>query len=348
MTRYSRSVMPGRAAEAPADAALDRMMFGKPRKASVAPPSADADEPDFLPPVQDDEADLLVGRANVERRSGHDRRAPMGDRRKSPGGRRASEYVPLRNSGDVRAEDGRRGPLLLVGALAIVLVFAVVVWNAYSDGVQSDTAEAAPELSTSGAFKTPPREIAAAPAMVEPDPAGLLPEEELAGAPTDAVAEERPAPPPPAAAAPAPSRFTAPPPAPLKAPDSSPAPAVPAKPAPAQAAPVQTAAALPPAAQPVAQPTAAGAYKPAFQAYGDHVVQIAATSSEATATAEWTKLQKAHPDLLSGAERFIQQADVNGRTVYRLRVGSFASKADANAFCAAFKAKGGNCYPAVK
>jgi hypothetical protein len=39
---------------------------------------------------------------------------------------------------------------------------------------------------------------------------------------------------------------------------------------------------------------------------------------------------------------------VNGKTVYRLRVGSFASKEDAAAFCSAFKAKGGNCYPAAK
>lgn len=357
MTRYSRSVMPGRAAEAPADAALDRMMFGKQRKAPAV--ANDADEPDFLPPVRDDEADLLVGRANVERRSNPDRRAPMGDRRKSPGGRRASEYVPLRNSRDERAEDGRRGPLLLAGALVIVLVFAVVVWNAYSDGVQTDTAEAAPELSTSGAFKTPPREVIAAPAMAaEPDSVEVAVEDELAGAPTDAAAEERPASPPPAEAAPPPSKFTAPPPAPLKAPETAPAQAPPAKPAPVQSASVQAAAAPrpvapkpaapTPAAQPSVQPVAAGDYRPAFQAYGDHVVQIAATSSEATATAEWTKLQKAHPDLLVGAERFIQQADVNGRTVYRLRVGSFASKADANAFCAAFKARGGNCYPAVK
>lgn len=362
MTRYSRSVMPGRPVDAPADAALDRMMFGKQRKAPAA--ANDGEEPDFLPAMQDDEADLLVGRSDVDRRASRDRRAPMGDRRKSPAGRRATEYVPLRDSGDVRAEDGRRGPLLLAGALIIVLVFAIVVWNAYSDGVQSDTAEIAPELSTSGAFKTPPREVVAAAVVAEPTSVEVAIEDELAGAPTDAVSEERPAAPPPAEAAPAPSKYMAPPPAPLKAPvtapvQASPAKAAPVQTAPAQSAPVQTAAGpkavapKPPAPvaaapPPAAQPGAAGAYKPAFQSYGDHVVQIAATSSEATATAEWTKLQKAHPELLSGAERFIQQADVNGRTVYRLRVGSFASKADANAFCTAFKAKGGNCYPAVK
>ena len=90
------------------------------------------------------------------------------------------------------------------------------------------------------------------------------------------------------------------------------------------------------------------AYKPAFASYGDHVVQIAATSSTASADAEFARMSKAWPELLVGAERFVQQADVNGKTVYRLRVGSFASKADAAAFCTAFKAKGGNCYPALK
>jgi hypothetical protein len=91
-----------------------------------------------------------------------------------------------------------------------------------------------------------------------------------------------------------------------------------------------------------------GAFRPAFAATGDHVVQIAATSSAAAVDSEWTRLSKSMPELLSGAERFVQVADVNGKTVYRLRVGSFASKADAAAFCTVFKARGGNCYPAVK
>ena len=50
------------------------------------------------------------------------------------------------------SDDGKRGPLLLVGALLIVVVFAVVVWNAYRDGLQGDEVEVAPELSTAGAF----------------------------------------------------------------------------------------------------------------------------------------------------------------------------------------------------
>jgi len=41
------------------------------------------------------------------------------------------------------SDDGKRGPLLLVGALLIVVVFAVVVWNAYRDGLQGDEVEVA-------------------------------------------------------------------------------------------------------------------------------------------------------------------------------------------------------------
>ena len=77
-------------------------------------------------------------------------------------------------------------------------------------------------------------------------------------------------------------------------------------------------------------------------------MQVAAPSSEAGAIAEWDKRAKALPEFFSAAERFVVQADVNGKTVYRLRAGAFASKADADAFCSAYKAKGGNCFPAAR
>ncbi len=352
--------MPGRAAgEGQADEAapaLDRMVFGAKQRAY--PPAAnDARNPDFLPHVDEDEADLLVSRANADRRKGgQERRSPMPDRRK-PGGRRSSEYAPLRDNGSGMrtTDDGKRGPMLLVGALVIVAVFGFVVWNAYRDGLAGEEVAEAPELSTAGAFKTPPRVVPEAPVateVAEADPVEALDGE---AAPVEAVDEVRPALTPapvatkPVEAAPPPSKVMAPPPAPLK----QPAPAV------AVAPPVQQAVAKPPVVAPVKAapapvaatpaPTPSGdGYKPAFAAYGDHVVQVAATQSEGAALAEWNKLSKAYPELLSGGQKFIQQADVNGKTVYRVRVGSFGSKADASQFCAAFKARGGNCYPAVK
>jgi cell division septation protein DedD len=95
-------------------------------------------------------------------------------------------------------------------------------------------------------------------------------------------------------------------------------------------------------------PAQAPAFKPAFAANGAYVVQIAAPSSEASALAEWDRRAKALPEFFASAERYVVQADVNGKTVYRLRAGPFAAKADADAFCAAYKATGGNCFPAAK
>lgn len=357
MTRYSRSVLPGRAASEPRDElqntdGLDRLVFGGKRK-----PANDSREPDFLPPM-DDDSDMLVDRANSDRRNGRQERRtlPVPDRRNTTG-RRTSEYAPLRDEGARRAapEDGKRGPLLLVGALLIVIVFGVVVWNAYRDGLQGDEAELAPELSTAGSFKTPPRVIETAPIVNEP--IETVSETPLDGdaPPIEANDEQRPISLTPSkpveqpAATPPASKFTAPAPAPLKQPVqvatvSPPQPTAP-KPAAVITKPV-IAPATPAPAKPTPTPATKGAS--GFTAHGDHVVQIAATSTEATANSEWTKMLKAYPDLLAGGEKFIQQADVNGKTVYRLRVGSFASKADAATFCAAFKAKGGNCYPALK
>lgn len=342
MTRYSRSVLPGRHPdEQPQDTpGLDRMVFGG-RAASRPTAANDRDEPDFLPPMPEDEADLLTARANPDRRKAPDRRSPIkADRRDAKPGRRAAEYKPLRRDGDrSHPDEGKRGPILLVGALLIVAVFGFVVWNAYRDGLHTDEVEVAPELSTAGSFKTPPRDVEPAPIVAEP--ALELP---LDGPPPVETNDEvRPTPP--AAVTPAPSKYTAPPPPTLKQP--APAPVQTATvPAVQQPAPKPVAAAPKPATPaPAAVAPASGV--PTFAA-GNNVVQIAATATEAAANAEWTKLLKAYPGMLTGGEKFIQQADVNGKTVYRLRVGSFATKADASAFCAAFKAKGGNCYPAVK
>ncbi len=379
MTRYSRSVIPGRPQEGEggSDASLERAVFGA-KKRPVAPPANDRE--DYPDPMEMDldESGHLVDRN--ERRRPDDRRKPSGERRKASE-RRSSDFPPLRETGvNYRtADDGKRGPILLVGALVIVAVFGVVVWSAYRDGVKGDDPEAAaPQLATAGAFKTPPHEVKEA-AVAGGQPADSL--EQLDGGPSP-VGETRPEPvvvAGPAAAAPAPaptpapSKVTATPPAPLKTPAS---PAPPQQAAARPAAPIQvTATALapvaakpanppanPPAIPPVQlpKPTAtlaaapapalveASAFKPSFAAGGAWVAQIAAASSEAGAIAEWDRRAKAMPGFFSGAERFIVQADVNGKTVYRLRAGPFGSKADADAFCSAFKAKGGNCFPATK
>ena len=377
MTRYSRSVIPGRpqeSGEAEDSASLDRVIFGS-KKKPITPPANDRDN-DYPDPMDMDvdEAGFLVERSAKERRSENGERRKKADRR-NVDSRRKSDYTPLRESGAPQrgGDVGNRGPILLVGALVIVAVFGVVVWNAYREGVRTDEVEEAPQLASAGAFKTPPREIALP--VADAEPVEIL--EQLEGGPApvaDTPPEVRIEPKVVApvqatvAPAPAPSKYTAPAPAPLKQPPATTPAVVASKPAPAPvaaatvAAPAKTAIDLPkPTATVAPAPAAvvpvaaapvvaapAGAFKPAFASGGNWLVQVAAPSSEAGAIAEWDKRAKALPEFFSAAERFIVQADVNGKTVYRLRAGAFASKADADAFCSAYKAKGGNCFPAAK
>lgn len=378
MTRYSRSVIPGRPQEGGAaddSDGLDRVIFGS-KKKPIMPPANDRDQ-DYPDPMEMDvdEAGFLVERSTKERRAPNGERRAKADRRKQDS-RRKADFTPLREGPALQRvnDSGSRGPILLVGALVIVAVFGVVVWNAYREGVKTDAVEEAPQLAASGAFKTPPREIALP--VADSEPTQVL--EQLEGGPSpvaDTPPEVRVEPkvvvpaPVQAAAAPAPApvapKVIAPPPAPLKQPPAAPTQVAAAKPATPTVAtatatvapvpakpidlpkPVATAVAAAPAPAPAAAAPAV-AFKPAFSPGGSWLVQVAAPSSEAGAIAEWDKRVKSLPEFFSAAERFIVQADVNGKTVYRLRAGAFASKADADAFCSAYKAKGGNCFPAAK
>ncbi len=383
MTRYSRSVIPGRQNDGqgmPSASDIDRAVFGAKKKAGPVPAN-DPHNSGFEIEVDSEEATHLVERASGDRRKKGGERRRNDDRRAADERRGKSVYTPLPkvDRGYRAAEDGKRGPLLLVGALLIVAVFSVVVWNAYREGVRpEDSIESVPELASAGAFKTPPRELSEAKVATAPDAEVL---EQLEGPPSVAVAsrdvreQAPPAKPPAASVAPPavkpaakvvpPVLPTATPPTPLKQPvvttaaakppaakppAAKPDAAISLTPAPSQAiatkpaapAPVPAAVVTPAATAPVS------AYKPTFSALGAYVVQIAAPSTEAGAVAEWDKRAKASPELFASAERFIVQADVNGKTVYRLRAGPFASKAEADSFCSAFKAKGGNCFPAAK
>lgn len=118
----------------------------------------------------------------------------------------------------------------------------------------------------------------------------------------------------------------------VSAPPQSPAPAVaPATPAPEAPAP-------PPAAPP---PQASA--PPAPAAKGGVLVQLAALGTEASAQAEWRRLDAKMPDLLSGKQPLYHRIEHDGHTLWRLRLGGFASIADASHFCAQIRAKGGAC-----
>jgi len=95
---------------------------------------------------------------------------------------------------------------------------------------------------------------------------------------------------------------------------------------------------LAPAARAVSRPPPA-----AHPATGGTMVQVAALDSEAAAKAEWQRLAKRMPDVLGGREPVVQRADRDGKSVWRVRLGGFADTAEATAFCARIRGKGGAC-----
>jgi cell division protein FtsN len=77
---------------------------------------------------------------------------------------------------------------------------------------------------------------------------------------------------------------------------------------------------------------------------GGYVVQIGVRSSEADAHTAFRQMQsKFHQ--LSGKPELIRQADVNGKSIYRVRVGPLA-KAEATSLCTELKGAGGQCFVA--
>jgi hypothetical protein len=145
---------------------------------------------------------------------------------------------------------------------------------------------------------------------------------------------------------------------------SVPAPAAPASPQAATPAPASSTVASAPgasaasaAAQAPAKPkaaelvsaasNAAPARAASSHAAGKVAVQLAALPTEEAAHAEWERLLARHRDLLGGRHPEILKASRDGRTFFRLRVGGFASTAEAARFCHALIAEGGACAVAA-
>lgn len=90
----------------------------------------------------------------------------------------------------------------------------------------------------------------------------------------------------------------------------------------------------------------AEAPKPAAPAAlaGAYAVQLLSARSEALAAEEWGNLAETHAALFAGLAHEIVRAEIPGRgTYYRLRVGGYAAADEAQALCAALKAKGTDC-----
>lgn len=127
-------------------------------------------------------------------------------------------------------------------------------------------------------------------------------------------------------------------------PPAAAAPAAPSAAVPAGAAAAAPAATAPAAAPATAAPVPAAAAAPAMPAKPHPaLVQLAATPDEGSAEAVWAGLQKKAPDLLAGKNAIILPAVISGQSVWRVRLGGFASTDAAQAFCAQLVAKGAAC-----
>ena len=86
---------------------------------------------------------------------------------------------------------------------------------------------------------------------------------------------------------------------------------------------------------------------PGALSVGTRLVQIGAFPSESDARLQWDKTAQRFGALMDGKRRVIEQAASGGSVFYRLRVAGFDDLDDAQRFCAALKADGAECVPAV-
>ena len=76
---------------------------------------------------------------------------------------------------------------------------------------------------------------------------------------------------------------------------------------------------------------------------GKSVVQIGAFSSSALADKGYADVSATLPGQMGGKAKHVQSLDKDGTTLYRTWLSGFATRADAQAFCEALKAKGKTC-----
>lgn len=237
---------------------------------------------------------------------------------------------------DAREEETARGPLILALAIGVLLIFGAVVWNTYRQGVRPAGEGLPSVLAEDAPIKTAPVEAGGAVVkntdirfFDEMDASDREPAVELASSSVELAGAG-------AISDGLPTNLRRGPVEPVTDLADAPPPA-------AAAAPVAEAPAAAPQAAAVTLPQGPRA-RFAFAADGAYLVQIAALRSEETAESQWKRVTASAPELYYGATKIIQRADLGSEGVfYRLRVGAFADRSEASAFCDAVKEAGANC-----
>ena len=257
---------------------------------------------------------------------------------------------------EIRDDETGRGPLILVLALGVLLIFAGVVWNTYRQGVRptqgglpviaSDTAPYKRSPEESGGVQVAGQDKAyydsmdglGDPAVKRTSARNPIDirrrDPALAGGPAQL--------PPVEGAEEAPKIIFAEAETEVEA-------------APEVQKPIQIAVATP---EPVSEPTlptvselsgVSASAVSRFSNSGAFQVQLSALRSADAARTAWSRLLNTAPDLFQGANLDIQRADLGAKGVfYRLRVGSFAYRDAAKGFCADVKAAGKDCMVVAK
>ena len=253
------------------------------------------------------------------------------------------------------AEREKRGPLLLVVAAAVFVLFVAVVFSAYNQGVRDR--DEAPVVARDaepfrrapdnpGGYETPGQDIDAyelrnpsgqgAPVEADrPDVRGE-PEEPVAapGLQVETVDADQIEP------RPALDALRIDDGAPSSEPSATePETAALSDPTPSEAAPREQPSPAPATPEPAPQPAQA-----AVGVTGDWVVQIAAFRTRDEAEAGWIAFRTRYGELAEGRAPDVETADLGARGIYhRLRIAAFAERAGAEGYCRALQEAGQDC-----
>jgi hypothetical protein len=279
--------------------------------------------------------------------------------------------LPDESGGYQIPEDPNRGPVVLLLALGVLVIFGLVVWNAYKQGVRDSDTAVLPKIVSDGAFKTTPDfedEISGLDFRVLDEVSGdkraetITPVEQpregvvsldgsqvssdnndlstrqnenssLTTTQTEEVIGSA------GQAVDLLSGVKPPIESSTKDEDSIDK---------AETAPQEVSASL--VERPIETPKAAPEvkkqpeYMPAVSSDGTFFVQLAAVKSETAIDPTWRKAVNKAPKIFGSVNKSVQTVDLGAKGVWhRIQAGRFDSRGEANTFCKAFKDRGGDC-----